>query len=107
MQMPINPLGAAAVFGGQAAVSQSQRTGTQADESRAVSAKGDRDADVVAFETREIDDSGASVEDRDGDGRTPWAFSPPPAPEAEADGEAAPPQRAPGRISEGGLDLVV
>jgi hypothetical protein len=107
MQMPINPLGAAAVFGGQAAVSQSQRTGTQADDSRAAAAKSDREADVVAFETREIDDSGASVEDRDGDGRTPWAFTPPPAPEAEADGDDTPPHSGSGRIGEGGLDLVV
>ncbi len=107
MQMPINPLGAAAVFGGQAAVSQSQRTGTQADEARAVSAKSDRDADVVAFETREIDDSGTSVEDRDGDGRTPWAFIPPPPPESDADSEGTSPQRGPDRMEDGGLDLVV
>jgi hypothetical protein len=107
MQMPINPLGAAAVFGGQAAVSQNQRTGTQADDSRAAAAKSDREADVVAFETREIDDSGVSVDDRDGDGRMPWAFTPPPPQESDTDGEGTSPPRNPERISEGGLDLVV
>jgi hypothetical protein len=83
MQLPVNPLGSAALFGAQAAVSQTVRTAAQANQAAGDSAAQTRDADVVSLSTREIDDSGASVDDRDADGRTPWHFTPPPTDEDE------------------------
>lgn len=83
MQLPVNPLGPATLLGAQAASSQIARTGAQVDQAAGQSAVQSRDADVVSLSTREIDDKGASVDDRDADGRTPWQFTPPPADDEE------------------------
>jgi len=90
MQLPVNPLGPAALFGAQAASSQTNRTGAQVNQAGGESATQAREADVVSLSTREIDDAGASVDDRDADGRTPWHLALPPQPEEE---ETAPAPR--------------
>ena len=106
MQLPVNPLGPAALIGAQAASSQTVRTGAQVNQAAGQSAAQSREADVVSLSTREIDDKGASVDDRDADGRTPWHFTPPPT-EDEEERPAHPPTSQASADGDAHLDIVV